>query len=363
MTDVTAEAAPARTLDLQWIEFRGKGSEYFRIWIVNLVLTILTLGIYGAWAKVRTWRYFYANTYIGGHSFDYHASPLRILVGRIIALVLLVAYSLSVTISPALVAAWFIIFIFALPWLAVTSIRFNARNTSYRNIRFNFDGTYGQAFVAYILWMIAGGLTLGLLVPRARKAMDYFYVDHHTYGGRHFKTEFSTWSIYGIYLIVLVGLIVLFGAISVVAVDVAKMMPAVQHGGVPQPAQLPQLPSAGVIALMYGAFAIFLCLSVIVQTMIYNLVIGHTMLDGRHELRAKLSPLRMVWIVLSNAVLTLVTLGFFYPWALVRIARYRRSRTGIVIAGDLDGFTADVAASQSAVGEEIASFFDFDFGL
>ena len=43
-------------------EFRGDPKEYFRIWIVNLALTILTLGIYSAWAKVRKQRYFYLST-------------------------------------------------------------------------------------------------------------------------------------------------------------------------------------------------------------------------------------------------------------------------------------------------------------
>ena len=32
------------------IVFTGKASEYFGIWIVNVLLTILTLGIYSAWA-------------------------------------------------------------------------------------------------------------------------------------------------------------------------------------------------------------------------------------------------------------------------------------------------------------------------
>jgi hypothetical protein len=35
------------------LHFTGSGAEYFGIWIVNLLLTILTLGIYSAWAKVR----------------------------------------------------------------------------------------------------------------------------------------------------------------------------------------------------------------------------------------------------------------------------------------------------------------------
>src|SRR5436305_11873488 len=49
------QAAP-RNLPLS---FTGSGSEYFRIWIVNALLSIITLGIYSAWAKVRTLQYFY----------------------------------------------------------------------------------------------------------------------------------------------------------------------------------------------------------------------------------------------------------------------------------------------------------------
>jgi uncharacterized membrane protein YjgN (DUF898 family) len=81
-------------------EFRGSGGEYFRIWIVNLALTIVTLGIFSAWAKVRSRRYFYGNTFVADHAFDYHASPVRILIGRAIALVLLLAYTLTAPISP-----------------------------------------------------------------------------------------------------------------------------------------------------------------------------------------------------------------------------------------------------------------------
>ena len=48
------------------IQFTGSGSEYFKIWIVNVLLTIVTLGIYSAWAKVRRLRYFYNNTRFAG---------------------------------------------------------------------------------------------------------------------------------------------------------------------------------------------------------------------------------------------------------------------------------------------------------
>jgi len=37
--------------------FTGRGSEYFRIWVVNVLLTLVTFGVYSAWAKVRKARY------------------------------------------------------------------------------------------------------------------------------------------------------------------------------------------------------------------------------------------------------------------------------------------------------------------
>ena len=77
-------ASPPATRVLLPFEFRGNGSEYFRIWIVNLLLTIVTLGIYSAWAKVRRLRYFYGNTFVDGQSFEYHGQPLAILKGRLI---------------------------------------------------------------------------------------------------------------------------------------------------------------------------------------------------------------------------------------------------------------------------------------
>ena len=48
--DTPCAAAPPRTLAPS---FTGDGKEYFRIWVVNLLLTLATFGIYSAWAKVR----------------------------------------------------------------------------------------------------------------------------------------------------------------------------------------------------------------------------------------------------------------------------------------------------------------------
>ena len=130
------------------VVFTGKAGEYFGIWIVNLLLSIVTLGIYSAWAKVRRKKYFYNNMLIDGVGFDYHASPIAILKGRIIAVVLFILYQVLAGFSPILAGVLLIVFLAALPWIVVRGMTFNARNSSHRGLRFDFDGTYGQALVA-----------------------------------------------------------------------------------------------------------------------------------------------------------------------------------------------------------------------
>lgn len=77
--DIASQAVFERTqpvaLPPEPLHFTGSGGEYFHIWIVNLLLTILTLGVYSAWAKVRRLQYFCRNTRLAGASFDYHGNP------------------------------------------------------------------------------------------------------------------------------------------------------------------------------------------------------------------------------------------------------------------------------------------------
>src|SRR3954464_11448441 len=67
-------------------QFTGRAGEYFRIWIVNVCLSVITLGIYSAWAKVRRKRYFYGNTLLNRAAFDYTGDPKAILKGRLLVL-------------------------------------------------------------------------------------------------------------------------------------------------------------------------------------------------------------------------------------------------------------------------------------
>lgn len=81
--------------------FTATGPAYFRIWIVNLMLSVATLGIYSPWAKVRRLRYFYGHTLFDDSPFEFHGRPIALLKGRLIGVVLLASQRILGTAKPS----------------------------------------------------------------------------------------------------------------------------------------------------------------------------------------------------------------------------------------------------------------------
>jgi len=123
------------------IRFVGSGSEYFRIWLVNLLLTLVTLGFYYPYAKTRRLKYFYGATEVGGHPLSFHGQPWAMFRGYVLMLVFFIAYNLAGYVSP--VAGLVALIVLALLWpvLWCSSMRFKLANTSWRGLRMHFRGT------------------------------------------------------------------------------------------------------------------------------------------------------------------------------------------------------------------------------
>ncbi len=157
-----AVAPPTEKKPLKYLHFKftGRAGEYFRIWIVNVLLSILTLGIYSAWAKVRTKTFFYRHTWVDDTSFDYHADPRRILIGRIIIGTAFAALFISQYYAPVVYGILVCGLFLMMPWIVIKALSFNARNSSYRNVRFSFVGKLSEAFWVQVGLPICCALTL-----------------------------------------------------------------------------------------------------------------------------------------------------------------------------------------------------------
>jgi len=347
---LTAPQAPAVRNTLR---FEGSAGEYFKIWIVNIALTIVTLGIFSAWAKVRSKRYFYGNTYIGTHAFDYHAAPLRILLGRAIAFGFLLAYSLTAAISPRLIGFWYLLFLAALPWLIKSSLRFAARNTSYCNVRFDFHGTYWGALTAFVFWQLIATVTLFTTLPFAHRARDYYNIYNHSFGQASFKADIPVGKLYKIYL---AALAMIAGALIVAALSYGLLTGTKAGSGGPLWALTVAITSLAGMVVVLG-------IPVFIGARTFNLAVNSTRLGDGYIFESNVSAGRLTWIVLSNFLLTVATLGLLYPWARVRRARYMANCISVTGPEDIGIFQSMPVLAGSAVGEEVASFFDIDFGL
>ncbi len=198
------------------IVFQGKASEYFGIWIVNLLLSLVTLGVYSAWAKVRRKKYFYNNTLIDNVGFDYHANPIAILKGRIIAFILFALYVYGKGSSPILAGVLVLLFFLFLPWLIVRGSIFNARNTSHRGLRFDFVGTVSKAAWVFIGLPMLILFTLGLIWPYMAHEKNQFLMSNHRFGLSQFDMRRVVKGFYKIYLIIF--LLPVIGIIAAIAI-------------------------------------------------------------------------------------------------------------------------------------------------
>ena len=334
-------------------QFTGKAGEYFKIWIVNILLTILTLGIYSAWAKVRRKRYFYGNTLLQESAFEYLAEPMQILKGRLIAFAIFVVYLVVTSMVPPVAPVLGLAFMAVLPWLVVKAHAFNARYSAYRNIRFDFRANYGEAVGVYIGLALLAGITLGLAYPYYAYRRSRFVMAHSGYGITPFTFSAPAKAFYMIYLKAV--LIAILG--GVVASVIVGMLQAGLAAG--EPGKVPAY-----VMTLFPVFVIvvFLWVWVYIKTASANLVWSNTALE-RHRLRSTLKTSKMLWLYITNALAIALSLGLMIPWAQIRTTRYRLENMAVLTAGDLDGFVASQREGVASAGEEIADFFDFDVGI
>ena len=377
-----------QTLKRYPFEFTGNGFEYFKIWIVNICLSILTFGIYSAWAKVRTNRYFYGNTKLAGSSFEYLANPVAILVGRAMAVVAISIY--SVVAEQSAVAAGIVMIVYAaiFPWAIVQSLMFRAHNTAYRNLRFRFEKNYKQAFITYLLipglymgvivaiasvmifaeeWSVLIAIVIALMffaaIPIFQQITTNFFTVHSGYGSQKFKfragiNDYIMIYVYA-FLITLGAALLLVVFIAVLAAGYGVLSAETMNW---DPEALPPW-MIGVWIVV--AYSMYLLPYAYVRAKMANMVLGHTDLGdfSKYRFHATQDVWELLVIYITNIVLIAVTLGLYIPWAKVRLAKYRALRLCFIAEEDIDSFVATESESVNALGEELGDVLDFDIGF
>jgi uncharacterized membrane protein YjgN (DUF898 family) len=337
--------------------FDGDGREYFRIWIVNLLLSVVTLGVYSAWAKVRRLQYFHRNTRVAGFGFDYHANPIAILKGRLIAVLAIALYLGSGLFGPWATVASIGVLALLTPWALARSFRFRLHNSSYRGIRFRFSGSIQEAYLVFLGLPILAVASLFTLAPLAQHRAKRYQYANAALG----RTSFTFAAPVGEFYVAAVTAAAATFVILIAGFLAILVVTAIGTAGVGLPRGSEPPPGFRIAFLVVYLFGV-LAGHAVATARIQNAIWQHTRL-GAHRFWCRLSAGGLVAILLSNLALAIVTLGLYRPFAQVRLAKYLADAMTVTPVGSLDDFSAADEGTVGAAGEEAAELFDFDVGF
>jgi uncharacterized membrane protein YjgN (DUF898 family) len=382
-------------------KFHGQKGEYFGIWIVNILLTIVTLGIYAAWAHVRNKQYFYSNTELAGSRFEFLATPKQILVGY---LVMAGAYLLIFI--PFLGLFIFFALVIAFPLIIQRSLKFNAQMTRYRGVRFDFKSSTARAYAVFFGWpllayavlalftglcFLIADATLGLPAQGSTPTPAFFVLgavfyivficlaifagafinqkitefvhNGYLYGTERFNGQYPAKTFFTIAFKTMgVALLVLFGLMLVSSVLALLTFGAgVFSGGMSNPA-VGSAMALGIPVFYLGFIAAFLIIQAYAQSRTRNFVFGQTFIGEAKQYRfaSTVKTLPYATLLLTNLLMVVFTLGLLTPFARVRHAQFMADATQI--SGDLDALnTQQLELSKTnALGDGMSNLFDID---
>jgi uncharacterized membrane protein YjgN (DUF898 family) len=341
------------------LTFHGNGGSLLGIHIMNVFFSILTLGLYYFWGKVRVRRYLMGQTEFEGDRFAYHGTGKELLIGFLKAMLALgIVYALfyAAPLLPggtvAQVAVTVLAYVTLLVLIAAATVgarRYRLSRMSWRGIRFSFRGGVADFIRLYLKGVGLTLLTLGLYYPYFVARQQKFLVSYTHFGDERFSFDGTGRELAKIYHPwVLLSLLVLM---AIVVSAVAKLNPSL---GLPA-AMLGLLP---LLILPFGALYWF-WFQAAKQRYLWN----HTTFGANAaRFRCAITGGRLCLLTLGNLLLLLLTLGIAWPWVLVRNARFML--TYLTLEGPLELATiAQEAQLTEATGEGLTDLLNMDAGL
>ena len=355
---IAADAPPPGSPYFKPVRFNGQSGEFFGIWIVNLILTMVTMGIYDAWAKVRVKNYFYQNTVIGERDrLVYHATGGQIFIGRIIAFAVIVVISLINQFFPFMIPVTGLLILIAMPYLINRSLRFNARMTSWRNVRFDWHGTYWKTLLVFVIGPAISILSLGLLLPVMSRYYYQYYAKGHSFGITRFDASTRTGQFYaaflrGFVLPIAIALIIVMGiaAFFIFSGSAYPFIPAEFSVGMTQ------------ILIFLVVIAISM-LNTVYNAMCRNILLKSLSLGDAVDFNSSIRPWTWFGIVATNFLAILFSLGLAIPWTLIRAYRYLASNTYYRLHTDEHQFADQKSKEMSAFGQEFADMEGWEISI
>jgi uncharacterized membrane protein YjgN (DUF898 family) len=372
------------------LNYHGKNGEIFRLHIMNLLMSIITLGIYSFWGKTRIRRYMTSHITIQKDRFEYTGTGGELLIGWLKALVIFLPLIICMYIP--------IINFIAIPvFLGIVSIaiylamRYRLSRTRWRGIRFNLGGSIKEYFFISLKRTIKNIVSLGWRIPKSDIIRWSYIANHMSYGSLKFSYEGDYTRLQKIHAITLSIFIIAFlgGVVPIVGASLsmgAEVFEATKinqemynqnpvydkYGNPvaykPDPNMIAEKGLALKEALFVNILLMYVGLGIaFIGRLWYNAALWQEQLRGLKlanlRFKSDVTGKNLVILFITNLLIIIFTLGLGKPIVAQRTLRYYV--THLRIGGDLAQLIAhqEKAKEKSGMGDALAADVGFDLGL
>jgi uncharacterized membrane protein YjgN (DUF898 family) len=351
--DAMATMAPQRLV------YDGKLGELYGIFFLNLLLGIITLGIYRFWGRTRYRRYLWSHTSYDGDRFEYTGTGGELFRGFLIAFGVLIAF---VAIIGA--AQWMLgperaalVLVIALPIYAIlfvlafaaryTALRYRLTRTQWRGIRGGLSGSAINFALRSIGYGILSSVTLYQFIPFATVRLWRYRIQNVFFGTAQARFEGRGrdlyWRFLGSFLIWIgVGVVVI--VIAVVGSGLAAMA-GDTGAGEPRPIPIGAFSVVhwAIVGLIISWWVFGLIVFMWYQAFVFRYITKGAEIAGL-RFGSNVTGGRLLRLIIGNLLLLFVTFGIGYPIVLQRLWRF--GAENILIHGQVDGAVIEQSRLQ-----------------
>jgi uncharacterized membrane protein YjgN (DUF898 family) len=327
--------------------YDGTLGELYGIFFKNLLLQILTLGIYRFWATTNNRRYIWSHmrfqherfeyTGTGGELFKGFLLAIGVMFGSVIAATALSAVVRVVTKSALLGSLPVIVLYLLIAVLAGGAIfsaqRYRLSRTQWCGIRGGMTGSALGYGVRVLLYGLLCLVTLGQMTPWTSMRLAERRINGSSFGSLPFHFEGRARAVYGLFVATFIGVAVLLVVLFMVFLKGA--LASLHVGHVPRPGTAESLAALGPLLLFYALFFIGATLiRCFYAAALARHIMGNTTLGSQLRFGSGVTAGRLLRLLLGNLAIIVFTLGFGAPIVRHRLMRFAADT--LQVSGHLD---------------------------
>ena len=307
------------------LEFHGTGWEYFKLLLVNFLLSMVTLGIYSFWGRTKIRAYLWSRTRMWGEPMEYTGTGKELFISFLIVmpilLVIMFVSGILMQMAPLLALVVFYPgLIFAILFASYRALRYRLTRTRWRGIRGNLSGS-ATAFAAWgMLYIFAILFSLGLATPWANSRLIHRQLNNVWFGNRQLSFHGSSKELYKAFLLMMLGIVVISAVLGGIVYAIAYPLLTDSYA-----ANMDYEDLYAKTLLVFTIFYFVLIIAILLVSAYYHAHfvrwLYRHMAYGKVRSRSRMTGGQVLKLRLTNLLIFIFTLGIGYAWTHIRTLR------------------------------------------